>query len=126
MQRILQDALLDFGILDVEVESAGVNKSSAGQTIAEFSANELRHRGLALEGHVSRYAGDIPHLADFTHVVAVGQAEADALVALCPQLKDRISVIEIPNPWQKGPEAYAECAIVINDEMRLFAAKHFD
>jgi protein-tyrosine-phosphatase len=122
MQAILDEAAADLGVSDITVESAGVNESSAGQPIAEFSALELRNRGLNLDGHVSRFAGSLEDVETITHVIAVGEKEADALRELHPVLADRITILEIPNPWQQGPEAYAKCALAIDALMREFAA----
>ena len=122
MQTILRDYVDELGIKNISVESAGINKKSVGQPIAEFAAKELAERNLSLERHVSRHIGDVLDLPGLSHVLAVGKAEADGLLELCPSLAERITIFEIEDPSQQGEEERRQCAFAVEAEVRTFAA----
>lgn len=125
MERMLRHLLERQGITDVEVESAGLRESAAGQPMAEFSIKELEDRGISADGHVSRYIGTID-TASLSHILTVGQAEADQILSH-PHFPVPVPVIVlnlarggIPNPWEKGAEAYRECADLIEQRIEPF------
>lgn len=122
MEAVLQNELAKLGLENATVESAGVLREAEGQSAHEFSRDELRNRGLNIESHVSRYIGHIGDLSRFDLILCVGAEEADQVREICPEVQDRIEVVNseiggIPNPWQLGPEAYRVCAETIERAM---------
>jgi protein-tyrosine-phosphatase len=119
MERMLRYQFQLHGITDVEVESAGLLESAAGQPMAEFSAKELESRGISADGHVARYVGAL-NLIEFDYVLTVGRDEMDDLLRLC---KHRVNIGilgrgGVPNTWLQGEEAYRECAELIEEELK--------
>lgn len=116
MERMLRHELEKQGIADIFVESAGLLESAAGQPMARFSMNELRQRGINCAGHTSRYVGAID-LASFDIVLTVGEDEAHEISSYLDCPNKVVTLNEgnggIPNPWEKGENAYRECAEII-------------
>ena len=118
MQAFLQQALGN----DFVVESAGTNRESAGQPANSYSLKCLELRGIDLKGHTSRWIGDLS-LADYAHIVCVG---ADEKAKVIEQFGDsELPVIMIaneenggiPDPYEKGWNAYQVCAGTIRRVM---------
>ena len=117
MEAMLRHELSVRGV-EVQVESAGLLKEAEGQDAFTSSVMEMRDRGLDISGHKSRHVGSIGELTQFDLIICVGRSEADRVVALEPTLADRVMVANevnggIPNPWEKGDEAYRTCALTI-------------
>lgn len=117
MEAMLRHELTSRGV-EVEVESAGLLKEAEGQKAFECSVLEMRDRGLDISGHTSRHVGSVGDLTRFDLVVCVGKPEADRVTAFEPRLEGRVVVANeanggIPNPWEKGDEAYRTCALTI-------------
>ena len=122
MQAILQHSLKKLGVNGVSIESAGTIKESTSQRINEHAALELRKRGFSLEQHMSRYVSNIGELTVFSLVLCAGLEQATEVRALCPEIADRIQIVNaesggIPDPWGQGPEAYEKCASMIEAAM---------
>jgi protein-tyrosine-phosphatase len=108
MQAILQQALGD----EYLVESAGANQEFArgGNSANEHSVLCMQDRNLDISSHKSRWIGDVP-LADFSFIICVGNAEADKVRELLESERNTtVLVLDVPNPYQKGLDAYRECA----------------
>lgn len=125
MEAMLRHELTSRGI-DVEVESAGLLKEAEGQKAFDSSVKEMRDRGLDISSHTSRHIGSIGDLDRFDLVVCVGRPEADRVTAFEPKLGERVVVADeqnggIPNPWEKGDEAYRTCALTIVSVMSEMA-----
>ena len=125
MEAMLQHELSVRGI-EAQVESAGLLKEAEGQDAFASSVKEMRDRGLDISGHKSRHVGSIGELTQFDLIICVGKPEADRMVALEPTLGDRVVVANelnggIPNPWEKGSEAYRTCALTIVSVMSQMA-----
>lgn len=128
MEAMLQEELRKRELGTISVESAGILKAAEGQTINEHSLHELADRGIPLEGHVSRYIGNIGDLSRFGMILCVGESEAAEVMALFPQTIGAVEVTNaetggIANPWQRGPEAYRACAIEIEQAMCQIAQR---
>jgi protein-tyrosine-phosphatase len=128
MEGILANELAKLGIGDIVVESAGVHKDAEGQNAHEHSLEELRDRDIKVDGHKSRYIGNIGGLKQFDRIFCVGQKEADQVIALAPDLANRVEVVNaefggIPNPWEQGRNAYRSCAVTIEAAMRKIARR---
>ena len=125
MEAMLRHELSVRGV-EAEVESAGLLKEAEGQDAFASSVKEMRDRGLNISQHKSRHVGSIGELTQFDLVICVGRPEADRVVALEPILADRVVVANeesggIPNPWEKGDEAYRTCALTIVSVMSQIA-----
>lgn len=117
MEAVLRNELSKRG-LEVQVESAGLLKEAEGQSAFDSSVKEMSDRGMDISGHKSRHVGSIGDVTQFDLIVCVGEAEADKVRAFSPNAKDRVVVANeaeggIPNPWEKGDEAYRTCALTI-------------
>lgn len=117
MEAVLRSELSKRG-LEVHVESAGLLKEAEGQNAFDSSVKEMSDRGLNISSHKSRHIGNIGDFTQFDLVVCVGEAEANQVRAFSPDMKDRVVVANelaggIPNPWEKGDEAYRTCALTI-------------
>ena len=116
MERMLRHMIEDrAGLSGVEVESAGLMESAAGQPMAEFSIKELEQRGIDASGHTARFIGTV-NLDEFDLIVTVGETESAAIQYL-PEYSWNAPVLilggGVPNPWQQGEEAYRTCASYI-------------
>lgn len=122
MERMLRHQLQQYGIVDVNVESAGLLESAAGQPMTEFSMVELNNRGIDTDGHTARFVGTV-NLTDFDFILTVGEDEANQLMEN-PDWNPNTPIIilggGVSNPWEKGKEAYRECANLIEENLAYF------
>ncbi len=117
MQAILQHALGD----EYLVESAGANQefASGDKPASEHSVLCMQDRNLDISSHKSRWIGEIP-LAEFAVIICVGKPEADKVRELLEIERDAtVLVLDVPNPYQKGLDAYRECAAFLDREMPI-------
>jgi len=103
------------------VESAGTNRESAGQPANPYSLKCLELRGMDLPGHASRWIGELG-LGEYAHIVCVGEQEKAAVLALLDDHSVPVIIANeenggIPNPYQKGWNAYQTCARVLGQVM---------
>lgn len=114
LQVLLQKACDNAGH-DVQVESAGIKESAAGQPAAPDSINFMRERGLDLSDHKSRWIESLDYNS-YHFIVAIDNEVMDRLRVLRPQGVVIVANEQhggVPNPWQKGTEAYRECALTM-------------
>lgn len=112
MQAILQRQLGDGFV----VESAGINRGSAGQPANPYSISCMKTRRMDISNHISRWVGDL-HLGDYAHIVCVGENERMHVVDMLDDRNTYTEVIVaneknggIPNPYELGWNAYQQCA----------------
>jgi protein-tyrosine-phosphatase len=119
MQALLQKELGD----GFQVESAGIRKEAAGQPANENSLVCMHERGIDLNGHRSRWIGNLDP-SDYAYIVCVGEKEAEE-VAEMPGFDPKETTLLIangenggvPNPFQKGLPAYRECLALLDTVM---------
>lgn len=113
-ERILSAGLWGCFISNT-VESAGMLVESAeGQPAAAEAIQCLGQHYSGIENHKSRYIGSLPDLSVFDRVYCFEEKFVPGLIKFgIPTHK--IKVYELPNPWQKGLQAYYECAQAIGD-----------
>jgi protein-tyrosine-phosphatase len=116
MQVLLQQQLGQ----QVRVESAGIREGCAGQSANEHSVLCMSERGIDLTGHQSRWVGDLD-LSEYSHIVCVGEPEAQVVCGLLPQGSKTVVLIAnesrggVPNPYEKGLDAYRECLATLDE-----------
>jgi len=126
MAMMLLNEFQILGVKNVMVGSVGLKKEAEGQPAAEHSIEELLNRGMRLTDHRSRHIGSIGDLSYYDLILTVGEEEAKEIRAMFPEVAKRVEILNaeaggIPNPWQLGPEAYRQCAEIIEKEMRKVA-----
>jgi len=99
----------------VRVESAGISADD-GALAAKDAVRVMRERGLDISGHRSRSLDKLNLL------------EFDLLVALCPGIaqalleqgadRQKLAILDISDPYNKGLEVYRATAVVIEVELR--------
>jgi protein-tyrosine-phosphatase len=115
MQVLLQEQLGD----EFQVESAGIREGCTGQSANDHSMLCMRERGADLSQHQSRWVGDL-NLSEYSHIVCVGNNEADKVRECLPQDSNTVVLIAneddggIPNPWEKGLQAYRDCLAMLD------------
>lgn len=127
LEGLLLKALLDrksegrelgpyVGTRDILVESAGtyvgVDTSRAGSPATIHSVNCMDRRGIDISSHVSRPLSSL-NINRFDLIVCMSSDEVEFVIKLKPRgavlLANAVNG-GVPNPWQKGPEAYEKCA----------------
>jgi protein-tyrosine-phosphatase len=122
MQALLQVALLGVGS-DAVVESAGIAEKDP--TPASDNAKAvMAERGLDLSGHRSRQVKDLD-LGSYSAFYVVDDKIGGHLLDLGVPA-EKISIINagaggVPNPWEKGIDAYRKCADVLAQEAQSIA-----
>ena len=116
-EALLQLALQENGRTDVVVESAGTIQEAANHPAEEGALVAAKRVGLDLSGHVSRWVGDL-NLRDFHINYCMEPSVRDGVREFNLPPTVRIILVNeeqggIPNPYQKGQEAYDESLEVI-------------
>lgn len=103
---------------DVVVESAASLKEHEGKILSGRPASEgttevLSEKGLLefLNHHRSRFVGDID-VASYDEVHCMSEENMQVVKELFPETNPKVMLSDnggIPNPFQKGVEAYREC-----------------
>ena len=117
MQAVLQQHLGDA----FRVESAGVSRELAGRPANHRSVACLQERGIDLNGHVSRWIGDLD-LGQYRWIVCVGQGEADVVRSALGAGAARVLVANedqggIPDPYELGLAGYRDCLALLDQVM---------
>lgn len=119
MERMFLHMTKQRGLDYIHAESAGLLKDAAKQPMAEFSQKELESRGIDASGHTARFIGTLT-LTDYDFIITVGEMEAVEIQKM-PTWSESTPILilggSVPNPWEKGEEAYHSCAAHIEAYM---------
>lgn len=124
----------------IEVKSAGIHpEAKTGSSANKHSIKEMADRGIDISDHKSTRVDDVQDLDQFDSILFVGKEELDMFTkhindnysesdAFAISLGTKMWIVNgdkggIPNPYKKGPEAYAECAETIEKAMVEIAQK---
>jgi len=98
------------------VESAGTHNGDSANCLNNpanpHSITCMAHRGINISGHKSRPLSTI-NINDFDLIVCMSDAEVEFISKLHPRgaiLLANAANGGIANPYEKGPQAYQECA----------------
>lgn len=111
LQAILQKALNDRGV-DAEVSSAGLVDHETPVPASPNAQAIGVELGFDLSGHRSRMAKDL-NPSEYDHVYCMERKLAIRLEALGYTNVESVDREDVPNPWEKGIEAYRETARVL-------------
>lgn len=119
MAALLQMLAPRFGLAELTIESAGTIDRT-GAPANEHSVAVMREFGLDLSHHVSRSVESLD-LSGFDLILSVDEPTRNILIKLGAE-ESRVVVLGaadggIPNPYEKGPEAYRTCAATIEREL---------
>lgn len=118
LQAILQKALDERGV-EAEVTSAGLldRRDTPASDNARTVGAEL---GFDLSGHRTRAAKDLDP-TQFDHVYCMETKLAEQLEALGYKNVQPVDTADVPNPWEKGINAYRETAQVLRRASAVIA-----
>lgn len=120
LQVLLQAALQKQRRGDVLVESAGVDEvASTHQPASEHAIACMDERGLELRNHRSRRVSEIA-LTGYDLILVMDSAHIPQLKGFGVPETTAFAVVNeehggVPNPYQKGLEAYQETAKVLEE-----------
>ena len=117
MQAVLQQQLGKA----FRVESAGVSEGLAGRPANHRSVACMKERGVDLDGHMSRWIGDLD-LGQYRWIVCVGNEEADMVRSALGDGSARVMVANadhggIPDPYELGLAGYRGCLALLDQVM---------
>ena len=117
MQAVLQQQLGKA----FRVESAGVSEGLAGRPANHRSVACMKERGVDLDGHMSRWMGDLD-LGQYRWIVCVGNEEADMVRSALGDGSARVMVANadhggIPDPYELGLAGYRGCLALLDQVM---------
>lgn len=103
---------------DIIVESAGLNREAAGQTAATEWETLREMTGVDLSQHRSRCIDDL-NVEQYDKIICLDEKVYQQLLAKgwSPL---RVKLADIPNPWQKGLQAYRDCYTTIKELVKEF------
>jgi protein-tyrosine phosphatase len=101
-----------------EVESAGIEAAS-GIRAAKDAVLVMNERGLDITGHRSKDVNSL-NLRDFDKIFAMTPAIARRLQDRDDLNHDKLEVLDILDPYDRGVDAYRTCADTIEDTLREF------
>ncbi len=112
---VLERSFKKHGRGDLEVESVGLNRESAGQPAAAEWEQLRELTGVDLSGHKSRCIDDLSwrELNQYDTVFCLDKKVHDELVGNRKWSAGRVKLLDIPNPWQQGVDAYRACYVTI-------------
>lgn len=129
MQALLQNELGD----EFVVESAGVSpKAGTGEPANEHSILCMSERGIDISKHVSRWVHAL-NMREFSHIVCVDGEIANEVSRrtdlAAPDEKYSTIIVAngddggVPNPFEKGLQAYRDCLALLDNVMPNIAAQ---
>jgi len=122
MEAMLKNALNRAGRMGIAIECAGIKEEAREGMPADMHAIEvLRARNLDLSTHTSRWAGDLD-LSQYNLFLCAAPQAANWLRAR--GVAGAIDVIDIPNPWELGKEAFTYAADLIERELPRIIKKY--
>jgi protein-tyrosine phosphatase len=114
MQAVLQQHLGGA----FRVESAGVSRELAGRPANHRAVACMKERGIDLNGHVSRWIGDLD-LDQYRWIVCVGHTEAHQVRAVMGAASATVMVANgdrggVPDPYELGLAGYQDCVALLD------------
>lgn len=113
---LLLQVLAEQGKRNIEVESAGMLRETAGMPANPHAIEAMRDRGIDITAHQARWIGTLD-LAAYDRLLCVEPEQVDVLGSLGAP-RERIEVLNeanggIPNPYGKDLETYKTCSTII-------------
>ena len=104
-EGLFKKYLSDNNINNIEVSSAGIAAFS-GDGVSEGSVTAAKKRGVDISSHRARRINPEDILTTDLFV-CMSQSHAAALLPLCGE--ERITVLNVPDPFMQGDEVYESC-----------------
>jgi protein-tyrosine-phosphatase len=126
MEVLLRQTAKTFG-KELHVESAGTSSSifEKQEGAAPDAVHEMSIWNLDLTAHHARNIGQVD-LTSFDHILAVNAETRTALIDSGAPPHKIVVINEenggVPNPWQRGKEAYRDCAKLLGAKLVEFTA----
>jgi protein-tyrosine phosphatase len=119
-QGLFQHLLLDMGIDDILVTSAGI-AADEGDTVSENAVAVLSELGIDISSHrAKRLTSEELNEADL--IFAMTQNLAQYIFMLNEEIKDKIKIIKdgIPDPYDGSIDEYRACRDIILEGLQEF------
>ncbi len=107
-EGILRHLMEKRGLPDIQVASMGLSVLEEGGGASVYAVEALDEIGIDISGHRSRKAIS-EELLEADRVYVMTDQHKDVILDALPELEPRVRVLEIPDPFHQGMEAYRSC-----------------
>lgn len=106
-QGVIKKLCEEYGINDIEVESGGLAVGYP-EPASDNAIAALSEIGVDISGHRSNGV-PVPKLHEADKIYVMTQGHKTAIVDVFPELGERISILNISDPYGMELERYREC-----------------
>lgn len=112
-EGIIQKIISDFGVSDIEVQSAGLSCYD-GDPASEYAVEALEEIGIDIKGHRSHHVL-ISDIEEADSIYVMTEQHRDVIVDAVPEAAEKIRIMDISDPFGQPLARYRLCCAQLVD-----------